>query len=138
MANFSIFYNNQKNHRVELSSTEAIYQCMDLAYEWVFINNIPKVAIQQAIAKDVYLKPNDVTRKYFDLIKNTPDFIPKTGDLVVFNGPTKAGHIAIATGEGDLLKFKSFDQNWGLDLRPRIVTHNYDNPKLLGVLRIKD
>lgn len=136
---FSIFYNNQKGQRVEVSSSEFPYQCMDLAYEWIFINDILKAAIAHKFARDVYRQPNDLTRKYFDIIPNTPDWIPQTGDLVVFD-IGEVGHISIATGEGDLKSFKSFDQNWGggINKYPRVVTHDYDKDKVLGGLRLKD
>lgn len=140
MSKFSIFYNNIQGNRVEVSSSvpTTLYQCMDLAYLWVFINDIPKATIQQARAKDVYLRPNALTRQYFEIIKNTPSFIPKTGDLVVFNIGA-VGHISIATGEGNLKTFKSFDQNWGSGVAkyPRIHLHDYNQDQLLGVLRIK-
>lgn len=139
MSKFSIFYNNVQGQHIEVSSWEALYQCMDLMYLWVFCNDIPKVTVQQAMAKDVYKKPKDETKKYFDLIPNTRDFIPQTGDICVFDGNKQnpIGHVAIATGEGTLTWFKTLDQNWAGKNYMRINTHNYDSPKLLGVLRIK-
>lgn len=75
----------------------------------------------------------------FTRIANTPDFIPKKGDIVVWssklnNGP---GHIAIANGQGDTKTFYSYDQNWtGKHDKCTLVKHNYNC--VLGVLRPKN
>lgn len=72
-------------------------------------------------------------------IANTPDFVPIKGDIVVWaqslNG--KAGHCAVATGEGDTKYFTSYEQNWtGKNDPCTIVKHDYSH--VLGVLRPKD
>ena len=75
----------------------------------------------------------------FTRIKNTADFVPKKGDIVVWsaklnNGP---GHIAIANGEGNTKYFYSYDQNWtGRHDKCTLVKHNYNC--VLGVLRPKN
>ncbi len=75
----------------------------------------------------------------FTRIPNTPSFIPKNGDIVVWgaNISTKhnCGHIAIATGEGTTSYFYSYDQNWGKK-ECTLIKHNYT--AFLGVLRPKD
>lgn len=75
----------------------------------------------------------------FTRIANTPDFVPIKGDIVVWskslNG--KAGHCAVATGEGDTTWFTSYEQNWtGRNDPCTIVKHDYAH--VLGVLRPKD
>lgn len=75
----------------------------------------------------------------FTRIANTPDFVPKKGDIVVWaqslNG--KAGHCGIATGKGDTTWFKSYEQNWtGRNDPCTVVRHDYSH--VLGVLRPKD
>lgn len=142
---FDRFYSNLVNQKVEVSDSGNIYQCMDLAYLWGFALDIPKATIQHLYAYQVYTQPSDLTRQYFEVIPNSPTFVPRAGDLVVFsnrnlNGSyfNAAGHIGIATGGGDIYRFKSFDQNWIVGQAPTIVEHNYNNPKLLGVLRPKD
>lgn len=131
-----LFRSNVGSEWVEVSSKVAPYQCMDLAYLWVFVLNYPKETIRNALAYQVYTNPKPITKEYFELIKNTPEFVPIAGDLVVwdkkFNGT--AGHIAIAIGEGDTKKFKSYDQNIGTDY-PQVIEHNYNH--VLGVLRPK-
>lgn len=75
----------------------------------------------------------------FTRIANTPDFVPIKGDIVVWskslNG--KAGHCAVATGEGDKTWFTSYEQNWTGNNDPcTIVKHDYSH--VLGVLRPKE
>ena len=74
----------------------------------------------------------------FTKIVNTPSFVPKKGDIVVWNGNIGSGgygHIAIATGEGDTSHFYTYDQNWhGKPMKK--VKHSYSC--VYGVLRPKD
>lgn len=76
----------------------------------------------------------------FTLIPNTEDFVPRRGDICVFgkrvSSSHNCGHIAIATGEGSLTWFKSYDQNWG-GKACKVVTHKYNSEDFLGVLRPK-
>lgn len=124
---------------VEVSDRSNPYQCMDLAYLWVLTLEIPKATIQRLYAKDVYLQANDFTKKYFEVIPNSATFIPKAGDLAVFDktATNPSGHIAVARGIGNLNVFQSLDQNWNGTPGAFIVSHNYNSPKLLGVLRPK-
>lgn len=75
--------------------------------------------------------------KAFDRISNTPSFIPKKGDIMVWNANkgAGAGHIAICTGEGTTSYFYSYDQNWSAKKMTR-EKHDYDD--VYGVLRPKD
>ena len=75
----------------------------------------------------------------FTRIANTPDFVPKKGDIVVWskslNG--KAGHCAVATGDGDTTWFTSYEQNWTGNNDPCVVVkHDYSH--VSGVLRPKE
>lgn len=75
----------------------------------------------------------------FTRIKNTADFVPKKGDIVVWSSKLNgsAGHIAIANGEGNTKYFYSYDQNWtGRHDKCTLVKHNYNC--VLGVLRPKN
>ena len=141
---FDRFLANLINQKVEVSDASNINQCMDLAYNWTFCLDIPKATIQRLYAYRVYTQASDLTRQYFDVIPNSATFVPQAGDLVVFsnrnlNGTyfNTAGHIGIANGSGDIYRFRSFDQNWVPGQSALIVEHNYNNPKLLGVLRPK-
>ena len=74
-----------------------------------------------------------------DMRDFTPNFVPLKGDIVVWaqslNG--KAGHCAIAAGEGNTRYFTSYEQNWtGKNDPCTIIKHDYLH--VLGVLRPKD
>lgn len=60
---------------------------MDLAYLWVFCHDIPKAAIQREHAYQMFTMAGDLTTRYFDVIPNTPTFMPKTGDLGILGTP---------------------------------------------------
>lgn len=76
----------------------------------------------------------------FTRIANTPDFVPRKGDIVVWSPNLSSGgwgHVAIATGEGNTKEFYSYDQNWtGNHDACKMVKHNYNC--VYGVLRPKD
>jgi hypothetical protein len=136
---FDQFYAWVINQGIEISDKTNPYQCFDLAYSWVFFLNFPKATIQHLYAYEVFTAPTATTLQYFDLIPNTATFIPQVGDLAVFDKTAAniAGHISICNGIGDLINFQSIDQNWAGLTRATTVNHNYDSPKLLGVLRPK-
>jgi len=131
---FNQFVSNLNGQFVEVSDSSNEYQCMDLAYLWVFCLGYPKATIQHLYAYEAYTKPTDLTYKYFNLIPNTPDFIPQDGDICVFKGGV-AGHIAICLGGGTTSKFRRFEQNNPLGTHASINERNYTN--MLGVLRPK-
>ena len=132
---FQKFFAENNGKYVEVNDPSNLYQCMDLAYKWCDYLQITRDTIRHLYAYEVYSKPCDATVKYFELIPNTPAGIPQVGDLVVFSKEIGgiAGHISIATGEGDTNSFKSFDQNFGIDKHCRIVDHTYS--AVLGWLR---
>lgn len=76
----------------------------------------------------------------FTRIPNTPDFVPKKGDIGVWDSGLSAGgwgHIAICTGEGDTNLFYSYDQNWNGRHDPCTkLRHTYVH--FAGVLRPKN
>jgi len=77
--------------------------------------------------------------KNFTRIANTPDLVPLKGDIVVWKKGTDFpyGHVAIATGEGNVNWFTSYDQNWtGRNDACTKIKHNYN--MVAGVLRPKD
>jgi len=73
----------------------------------------------------------------FTKIANTPTFVPKKGDIMVWKGSINGGygHVAICTGKGNLMYFYSHDQNWS-GAACKEIKHNYK--KVYGVLRPKD
>ena len=135
------FEANVLNQGLEVSDKSNVFQCMDEAYLWTFCLGFPKATIQRLYARQVYTMADDLTRKYFEVIPNTPEFIPRTGDLCVFDrtADNVAGHISVKSRKpGTLKTFETLDQNWAGNGTARLITHNYDNPKLLGVLRPKE
>ena len=79
-------------------------------------------------------------KQHFTRIANTPSFVPKKGDIVVWSPKLSGGgwgHIAIATGEGNTNYFYSYDQNWtGNHDACKMIKHNYNY--VYGVLRPKN
>ena len=78
-------------------------------------------------------------RSYFTRFANTPEFVPKKGDIAVWSASLngKAGHVAVCTGEGNTSYFYSLDQNWTGNNDPCTkVKHNYNC--VLGFLRPKN
>lgn len=75
----------------------------------------------------------------FNKIPNTPSLVPQKGDICVWNknisNSHDCGHIAIATGEGDIHSFYSYDQNWNGKAMKK-VKHSYRH--FYGVLRPKN
>lgn len=65
--------------------------------------------------------------KYFTKVSNTPDGVPKRGDLVIWNTNAGGGygHIAIFL-EGTASSFKSLDQNWN-GKETHVQGHYYTN-----------
>lgn len=119
---------------VELSSREAEYQCMDLAYAWILFLRLPKATIQNTYAYEVYTKPKTISLEYFEFVPNTPDAFPIDGDVVVFKGGT-AGHIAIGLSGSTKTKLLIFEQNNPLGTHAHIQERSYTN--VLGWLRLK-
>lgn len=102
-------------------------QCVDLFRYFhnkcVNSTNQPKSVVG---AKNFWAnyESDPVLNQNYTKIENTPDYVPKEGDVVVWrNG--ELGHIAIATGSGDTHKFKSLDQNWTGKNEIAIVEHTY-------------
>ena len=76
--------------------------------------------------------------KNFTRIANTPAFVPKKGDIMVWRKTSKMpyGHIAICDGTGNTSYFYSYDQNWtGRGDPCTRIKHNYN--EVAGVLRQK-
>lgn len=133
------FILNLQGQFVEVSDRNNVYQCMDLAYLWVFALGYPKATIQKLYAYQVYKEPTDITRQYFDLIPNTLTFVPQDGDIAVYDKTASniAGHIGVALGDGTVASFRCFEQNYPVGTSALVRIRNYNTPKLLGVLRPK-
>jgi hypothetical protein len=113
-------------------------QCVDLFR--FYVNEVlglgqPKGVVGAAdfwanYATDLILKNN------FTQIKNTADFKPLAGDVMIWNKRAGGGfgHIAIVSDDKATLDtFNSFDQNWRALSVCEITKHDYSN--VYGVLR---
>ena len=62
-------------------------------------------------------------------VANSPTGIPPKGAVVVWAANSKAtgpaGHVGIASGQGDINSFASFDQNYPTGSLPHVQSHSY-------------
>lgn len=111
-------------------------QCVDLIKS--FIKNVLNIE-PQSIGNAIEYYNKRFTSKYltinFKWIDNTDNFIPKRGDIGVFESSTGHGHVCICTGIGTTSYFYSYDQNYpnGRHEPMNLIKHNYK--KFKGVLR---
>ena len=109
-------------------SADAKNQCVDLANAYIKeVLGLP--IILWTNAQDF---PSKAGSKY-TWIKNTPDALPKYGDIMIWNMGSY-GHIAMFIS-GNLSKFTSFDQNYPKGTPAHAQGHTYSN--VIGWLRPK-
>lgn len=120
---------------VERVDAGALNQCFDWAIYWCEYLGFPKTIFSGLYgAHEIYDKWSHPS---FEKIPNSPTFVPQKGDICVWSGSLNGGigHIAVATGKGDVNTFESSDQNWKIGSAVSLVTHNYSS--FLGVQRLK-
>ena len=111
-------------------------QCVDLAK--IYIAEVLGIKPQSIGNAHAYYDDFDNTylKKYFIRIPYKKGVKSKCGDLVVwgkkYNGTSKYGHIAIATGEQSDTHIVTYDQNWG-GKEMKKVRHSLDG--VAGFLR---
>ena len=111
-------------------------QCVDLAK--LFIEKVLGVKPESIGNAHAYYDDFDNTylKKHFKKITYKKGVKAQKGDLVVwgkkYNGNSKYGHIAIATGEQTATHIKTYDQNWG-GKEMKEVNHSLDG--IAGFLR---
>jgi hypothetical protein len=136
MSQYTDFVEKYNGQSVEVEDSSNPNQCFDLAFAWCDWVDIDRATIRHLNAYQIWTQPNDMTLQFFDYIPNTPNGIPKEGDIVVFSQAVgSAGHVSIASGVGDTKAFQSFDQNWSGVQYARMVNHAYAS--VLGWLHIK-
>lgn len=112
-------------------------QCVDLIQLYIEKCFTRVHQVIYANAKDYFENfENLPINEIFTKIENTAELVPEEGDIAIWGtelGNTY-GHVAIATGEGDMNKFYSYDLNWGSKIVHK-VEHDYKG--FLGVLRPK-
>lgn len=111
-------------------------QCVDLFRQYCKeVLGLEKQPVGVGGAKDFWTNFHRDPALYnnFKLIPNTPMFIPRKSDVMIWGrsyGPY--GHIAVIT-EAGLMTFKAFSQNDPAGTKSHIKKYNYKN--VLGVLR---
>jgi hypothetical protein len=115
-------------------------QCVDLArFYFAEVCGLDQQPAGVVGARDFYLKfdRDPVLKENFIKIPNIPDFIPSSGDVVIWDKSktNPYGHIAIFV-KGDVKAFNSFDQNFPAGAPCTLVHHTYTN--VLGFLRPKN
>ena len=116
---------------LEVAGTSAQNQCVDSVNFYIkFILRL--LPIEYTNARDFPSKAGD---KY-EWIPNGDANFPIEGDIVIWGGNVW-GHTGVCI-EGDVKRFKSFDQNWPTGSACRAVDHTYLSPlPVLGWLRPK-
>lgn len=111
-------------------------QCVDLCRQYLIeVLQVSNDSIKPVVgAKDMYEKYDTLVDKtVFDRIPNTPTGVPEEGDIIIWGNSTY-GHVAIFI-EGDVNRFKSYDQNYPTGSPCHAQEHTYSN--VLGWLRCK-
>ncbi|RXK19105.1 CHAP domain-containing protein [Macrococcus sp. DPC7161] len=87
------------------------YQCMDLAVDYIYYLSNGKIKAW-GNAKDL-IKNN--YSNLFKLYENTPEFLPKVGDIAVYTkdfADNKYGHVALVYANPTLQSMVVVEQNW--------------------------
>lgn len=111
-------------------------QCVDLFNRYLFDVLGIKNPIQQfPVASAYQIYGYGQNNQSFACIPNTPTAVPQAGDIIIWNqGVGPHGHVGIFV-EGDVMSFRSFEQNWNGVQKCVIVNHPYDH--VIGWLRPK-
>lgn len=138
MITYSEFIKKYKGKGIDYDGAYGV-QCFDLANQYCK-DVVGCTGFIGMGAHEIYTYFNGQPNKaHFERIPNTPAFVPKKGDIMVWAGSLNGGigHVAICTGEGNTTYFYSYDQNWtGRNDPCTKIKHNYNH--VLGVLRPKD
>lgn len=107
-------------------------QCVDLYRQYVKeVLNFPQSPAVVG-AKDIW---NTYLTQYFTRINNTPLGVPQKGDIIIWGtGYGPFGHVGVYYS-GNVMNFKSFDQNDPVGTKCHIQSHSYRG--VLGWLRPK-
>ena len=133
--NFQEFVKKYTNKTVDFDGAYG-GQCVDLFNKYLvdvlgITNPIQQFPVASAYQIFGYAKNNT----NFVCIPNDPTAVPQAGDIMIWNqGVGPHGHVGIYV-EGDVMNFKSFEQNWNGVQKCIIVNHPYDH--VTGWLRPK-
>jgi hypothetical protein len=97
-------------------------QCTQIVKKWAQLNKLP---IPNSGGTNKAADYKNFTNGY-QFIVNTPDNIPSSGDIVIWDSRVGQGygHVAVFI-EGDVNTFRSFDQNWPKGSPCHTQHHNY-------------
>lgn len=139
---FDKFVSDYNNKPIKIFPNNYPPQCFEEAVKFTDLLGVPHVAgnpspFPYPNAYQIYTDFGAFQAKYFDRIPNTPDYVPKKGDTVVWAGSLNGGigHVATATGKGDTNSFEAFSQNWPLGSNAHLMNFSYNH--VLGALRYK-
>jgi len=122
------FLNQNNNKFVDFDGAYGA-QCFDLVNKWsVALGYRPFGGLY---ASGIIHQPQG----NYTVILNSPNAVPQTGDIVVWNNRYGGGygHTGIASGDGNTNYFVSFDQNYPTGSVSKLVRHSYDG--VIGWLR---
>lgn len=127
MARADELFEQYKGSPVEVSDPSNKNQCMDWAFKYCQLIGIPFTSIRHLFAYQVYTEPTAETRKYFDLVPNSPNYVPPAGSLAVWGTKVgRAGHIAVVLSGSTRTNLVTADQNWnGHSYVERVNHANY-------------
>lgn len=133
---FKKFIDNNNNKFIDFDGKYGD-QCVDLARAYIKqVLNLkqPAGVVGAKNFFENYEKDNNL--KYqFTRIVNTPWFVPKSGDIMIWNGKYGPyGHIAIVV-DANVMSFRAFSQNDPANSPCVIKKYSYKN--VYGVLRAK-
>ena len=103
------------NRYIEYADPTNLFQCVDMMRRYmVEVLGVPPYSIPRALyAKDIY--KNFVANQYFRKIKNTPDNVPRKGDILFLGYYPRvtgwAGHVGVVDS-ADVMKLVLFNQNY--------------------------
>jgi hypothetical protein len=122
---------------VEREDASNLDQCYDWFFAYCDAIGVPRAAVRHLRAYEIWTLANDETKKYFDLIPNSPTFVPQKWDVGIFGTAVGvSGHVCVCSGNNSGLDtFQSTDQNWAGHAYVEYIWHNYNG--FLGVLRPK-
>jgi CHAP domain len=109
-------------------------QCVALVE--THVHNLKLAPIMCAKAFEMYANASTAD---WEKIPNTPSFVPKAGDIVVFKEMIGSdGHAAVVRdGKSTVNWIYTIDQNWSRYHAPSLEAHRYTPEHIIGALRCK-
>lgn len=125
--NYKEFFNKYNGKKVDFDGYYGA-QCVDLFNKYlVDVLNINNPIQMFPVASAFQIWDYAKTNTEFTRIENTPEGVPQEGDIIIWKKTSNLphGHVAIFDN-GDVNRFKSFDQNWPIGSESKLVEHNYN------------